>query len=153
LSAPRQGFLSSYRDRGLEVMIHVRRLLAVGALLAGAVALTGSDLVWGEPGRDKALAGWRKGDGKNVKPIQVEAPAAERETSGFEAPRAAVYRAGKDDPSLALQPQPRLDDAPARPKDYLVIIDTSASKAQGPLAEAVLIAQQLADPLGADDRL
>ena len=41
-------------------MIEVRRLLAVGAILAGAATLTWTG-AWGEPGRDKDLKDWRKG--------------------------------------------------------------------------------------------
>ena len=41
--------------------------------MASGAALTCSELVWGDPpGRDKALANWRKGDGKSIKPVQKQ---------------------------------------------------------------------------------
>src|SRR5262249_12021279 len=52
-----------------------------------------------------------------------------------------------------LQVRPTLPDAPALPKDYLVLIDTSASKAAGPLAVSVQIAHELATKLGEQDRM
>ncbi len=54
---------------------------------------------------------------------------------------------------FALQLKPRLDALPAKPLDLLVMIDTSASQAQGPLASAIKITEQLAAAAGANDRL
>src|SRR5262249_38482085 len=54
---------------------------------------------------------------------------------------------------FALQVKPKLADAPARPRDVLVLVDTSASKAQGPLALAQKITEELLGKLSAKDRV
>src|SRR5262249_18928147 len=64
-----------------------------------------------------------------------------------------LYRTEAGEHLFALQLKPQLADAPARPRDYLVLVDTSASKAQGPLAIAGKLADALAAQLGKDDRL
>src|SRR5262245_28232140 len=134
-------------------MIQVRRLLAVGAILAGAAILTCTDVVWGEPGRDKELHDWRRGDGKAVRPPRDDGHfAADLDRNRFTDIPVVVYQNGADT-LFALQVQPKLPDAPALPKDYLVLIDTSASKAMGPLGVSVQIAQELARQLGKDDRM
>src|ERR1700741_680479 len=124
-------------------MIHARRLMAVGAVLAVAAVLTCSD-VWSDPGPDKELKAYHKGDGKNIKPGEDRTHFAEDlERNRFLDAPVVVYQAEKGEMLFGLQVTAKLPDAPARPKDYLVIIDTSASKAMGPL----VVAQQIAAAL------
>src|SRR5262245_63539207 len=133
-------------------MIQVRRLLAVGAILAGAAILTSTD-VWGEPGRDKELNDWRKGDGKAVKPARDEGHfAADLDRNRFTDAPVGAYKDGADT-LFWLQVRPTLPDAPALPKDYLVLIDTNASKAAGPLAVSVRIAHGQRAKLGETARM
>ncbi len=135
-------------------MFEARRLLAVGAILGVAAILTCTD-VWGEPGRDKDLKDWRKGDGKLVKPDDKDAgpPADDLNGNRFVDLPVVVYQPDTDVALAGIQIKPKLPDAPVRPKDYLVIVDTSASKAMGPLAIAHQITYHLSKKLGADDRV
>jgi hypothetical protein len=133
-------------------MIVARRLLAVGALL-GVAALVTSTGVWGEPGRDKELTAWRKGDGKAIKPETDDHFNDSLNRNRFLDTPVVTYQADKGDTLFALQVLPKLPDATARPKDYLVIVDTSASKALGPLVIAQEITKALIEKLGKDDRL
>ncbi len=57
------------------------------------------------------------------------------------------------DTLFAWQIKPALEAAPARPRDVLVVVDTSASQAGRPLQQARLILLGLAGALGADDRV
>lgn len=131
-------------------MIEVRRLMAVGALLGAAAVLTCAD-VWGEPERDKALRAFHKG-GENVKPAAEGAFARDLDRNRFAEAPLVVYQVEKDR-LFGLQVKAKLPDAPARAKDYLVVVDTSASKAMGPLALAQKIVEELVKKLGPDDRL
>src|SRR5262245_30733896 len=133
-------------------MIAVRRLFGVAAFLAVVALLTSSD-VWGEP-RDKERAKWQNGDGKNKPAAKVEAQAADEaaEKNRFADVPVVVYQ-GKEDRLFALSVQPKLPETDPRPIDYLVMVETSASKAFGPLAMAQEIAVALAAKLGADDRI
>src|SRR4051794_6268453 len=139
-------------------MIDVRRLRAVGALLGLAAVVTCTH-VWGEPGRDKARP-WQLGDGRNHNPAKVDDRFTEDLAhSRFADQPLVLYRDdkggnGQGEAVFALQLRPRLDDAPARPRDYLVLVDTSASKALGPfLTQARQIARELAARVGPDDRI
>src|SRR5947209_1929360 len=134
-------------------MIEVRRLLAVGAALSLAAVLTCAH-VWGGPGQGKRIEPWRPGDGRNLTPDERNRQFADDLVgSRFADQPLVLYQGDKGDAAFALQVKPQLADAPARPRDYLVLVDTSASKAQGPLAAAQQIAARLADRLGAGDRL
>jgi hypothetical protein len=133
-------------------MIAVRRLFAVGAILALAVAFTQID-VWGEPGRGKKRKDFHKGESK----IKVATASPDDEVEASASPFAdkpvVLYQKKKGETWFALQIKPKLPDAPARPRDYLVLVDTSASKARGPLQIAQNITQELAKKLGAKDRM
>ncbi len=133
-------------------MYQIRRLLAVGVMfLAGAVLVTCTD-VWGDSGRDQELRNWHKGDGKSIAPPRDDKFSAELEHNRFEDKPVVVYQRGNE-AYFALQIKPALPDAPAMPTDYLLVIDTSASKANGPLMVSIEIAQELASRLGAEDRM
>src|SRR5262249_55645722 len=96
--------------------------------------------------------GWRKG-GQTVSPPKDGHFAPDLERSRFAEAPLLAYRAEGGEALFALQVRPALPDAPPLPTDYLVVIETSASKAMGPLAIATLIAQELARQLGGDDRM
>src|SRR4051812_3856386 len=134
-------------------MIEVRRLLAVGTVLSLAAVLTCAH-VWGDPGGGKAPEAWRPGDGRNLTPAQVDRRFADDlPASRFADQPLVLYQGDKGETVFALQVKPVLKDAPPRPRDYLVLIDTSASKAQGPLSQAQQITTKLAEKLGAGDRM
>jgi hypothetical protein len=120
-------------------MLAVRRLIAVGAVLALAGILAGSQL-WGEsPGRDGEQTKNLHGSGGLRKD---NANAGDRRfaenlgLSRFSDKPLVLYRTEEGETLMALQVKPQLAAAPARPRDYLILIDTSASKADGQLETA-----------------
>src|SRR5262249_18496628 len=115
-----------------------------------AAILTCTD-VWGEPGRDKDLKAWKKG-GKVVKPSADDAAFEDIGQNRFSKTPLVLYRPEKGDTLFGLQVQPKLPDAEKSTVDYLVIVDTSASKAMGPLAVAGQISDALIKLLGPEDR-
>jgi len=129
-------------------MIPVRRLLAVTAFLAVAALLTSSD-VWGDP--DKDGKNWQKGE-KDKPAIKKDKKDEELDKNRFVEKPVITYQ-DKDGTYFALQVQPKLPDAPAVPTDYLVLVETSASKATGFLAVAQKVVSTLVENLGAEDRL
>src|SRR2546430_2643918 len=123
-------------------MTEGRRLLAVSAILALAAIVSYSH-VWGEPARNKELDKWRaEGD----KPA---ATAADRQfgedlaSSKFAQNPVVTYRTQEGETFFALQVKPELPRVAARPRDFLVLIDNSASQTQGPLANAIKITEAL----------
>jgi tetratricopeptide (TPR) repeat protein len=131
-------------------MIAVRRLLAVGALLGLAAACT-SPRVWAEPKRERDLKAYRSNS--TTPPTEDRSFADELAASRFAEQTFLAYTTAKGDGYFALQLKPKLDAPPARPRDYAVLVDTSASKANGVLDLEKSIVAALADHIGADDRL
>src|SRR5205823_5606982 len=126
-------------------MFSLRRVVAVAAVLGVAACITCSHL-WGEPTRDKELKDAKDGN-KAQLPEQFEAGFADDLVfTRFGESPLVVYQSTKDEYFYALQVKPTLPDAKeqaSRPRDYLVVIDTSASKTGGHL----LAAQKLAETL------
>src|SRR5438477_244071 len=111
-------------------MLEIRRLRAVGAVLALAAVFTCAH-VWGEPDRGKDS----KDPRPNLSPAgpgRVES-ADELMASKFESQRVVVYQTQEGVPLFGWSLKPKLEAVPVRPRDYLLLIDTSASKAEGPL--------------------
>src|SRR5262245_23363555 len=129
-------------------MTNVRRLLVVGAILALAALISFSH-VWGDPARDKEK--FRPGGG------------APSDRGGFllgenlaltkftDQP-VVMYRTLDGETLFALQALAKIDPLPARPRDFLILIDTSASQAQGPLNASRLIAEAVVNAGQRDDR-
>src|SRR5262249_45758740 len=114
-------------------MTVVRRLMSVGALVA-LLALIALSHVWGEPARDKDQK-FRPGSGK------LAADAGQQLMDDLAANKFAeqplvTYRTREGETLFALQASAKLEPAAPRPIDYLILIDNSASQAQGPLAVA-----------------
>src|ERR1700722_3566347 len=139
-------------------MLEVRRLWAVGTILFLSAILASSQ-VWGEPARDKdkdkELKDWRKGkDGKDDKDDAADRRFAEEMgKSRFLGKPLVLYPRPNGEVLFAWQAQPKLDDTPARPRDYVVLVTTSASMAQGPLNDAIKITESLAAKLNPKDRM
>jgi tetratricopeptide (TPR) repeat protein len=137
-------------------MLAARRLTAVAAVLS-LTALVAVSHVWGESRRDEEQ--FRKKQGStDPRPARADADrqfAEDLQTSRFSDRPLVVYRTPKGETLFALQVKPKLDADPAAgdPCDYLVLVDTSASKAQGPLAIAQELAHALARRLGRADRM
>jgi tetratricopeptide (TPR) repeat protein len=66
---------------------------------------------------------------------------------------AITYRLREGETLFAWQIRPTLDPVPPRPRDVLVMVDTSASQAGRPLQQARQILQALSASLTADDRI
>ena len=138
-------------------MVSLHRVLAVGGFLAVAVILTCSH-VWGDPGRDKKDS---KDNGKAEFPKSVDprdaldlrSPFSNQEFTKFSDKPVIVYKTSTGVLDFAVQLQPGLPDVKARPRDYLVMIDTSASKSAGYFAAAQKLAEALIQKMGPDDRL
>ena len=64
-----------------------------------------------------------------------------------------TYRLGSGDTVFAWQVKPALAAQPGRPRDVLVMVDTSASQAGEPLAKARAVLTALAKETGPEDRL
>src|SRR5205085_847656 len=64
-----------------------------------------------------------------------------------------TYRTTGGELLFALQLKPKLDPAPARPRDVAVIVDTSASQVRGPLDAARDITESLVKNAGDSDRI
>lgn len=71
----------------------------------------------------------------------------------FSTQPALTYQIKGGDLLFAWQIKPTLDPAPARPRDVVVMVDTSASQAGLPLKQARNIVAALGTTLGADDRV
>ena len=128
-------------------MIEIRRLLAVAGVLAAA-AIISTSVVWGVSERDKEEKTWRAGDGKFINPQDSSGRSAEElERSRFADQTMVVYQPEGGEALFGLQVRPTLDKPADLPRDYLVIVDTSASKAQGPMTIALQIALQLSEYL------
>ncbi len=134
-------------------MLPIRRLPAVGVILLLAAILT-TARVWSDPrnDKDKGLKDYHKG-GRVDALGKVDRLAGEETVNRFADQPLSLYQTTHGETLFALQVQPQLQPLPARPRDVAVLIDTSASKAMGPLAQAIQIAQLLLAKLGADDRL
>jgi hypothetical protein len=132
-------------------MTEGRRLLAVGALLALAAAVCYSHVLGdGAPNRDAER--WRAERDKALTG-HADQVTDDLAASRFSASPVLTFRTPEGETLFALQVKPDLPAGPARPCDYLVLVDTSASQARGPLAAAVKLTEGLAASLHADDRL
>jgi hypothetical protein len=132
-------------------MTYVRRLKAVGAVLALAAIITNSH-VWGESANKPPEK--RRAAASKVRTQPGEQDIAE-DLANTKFAKAAVltYRTTGGETLFALQIKPKLDPVPERPRDYLVMVDTSASQAKAPLATARALTEALSAALKADDRI
>ena len=73
--------------------------------------------------------------------------------SKFSGTPVLAYKNPAGETIFAWQVKPVLPAAAARPRDVLVLVDTSASQAGDPMKQAGLIIEALGKKLGADDRL
>lgn len=132
-------------------MNNVRRLKAVGAVLALAAVVTSAH-VWGEP-TDKSQERFRTSSGL-LPPDKNTNQFGEDLTECKFADRAVLtYRTQSGDTLFALQVQPKLDAGPARPRDLLILVDTSASQAGRPLTGALALAKALVAAAAPGDRV
>ncbi len=124
-------------------MAKARRLLVVAGLL-GVAAIVSSSWSAGEPAANKVpppAAGKRPAPPLNLEPAEKALA-----QSKFAEAKLVSYRPLQGDPYFALQVQPKLEPALPRPRDYLLLVNSSAGQA-GP---AWLAACQIADGIVKD---
>jgi hypothetical protein len=133
-------------------MTSIRRFGAVGAILTLAVVVSSSQ-VFGEPNskaRQPSLA-----TGSKAIPEQAaDSLAKDLAATKFADRPVLTYRTKDGNLLFALQIKPKLDTAFAtKPCDYLIMVDTSASQIGKPLADARMLAQEMAKAAHSDDRI
>src|SRR5579871_619015 len=132
-------------------MTYVRRLRVVGAVLALTAILTNSH-VWGEV--DKKPPEKRPTAKAKVSPEKADEDITDDlAQTKFAKASVLTYRTTGGETLFALQIKPKLEPSPVRPRDYLIIVDTSASQANAPLATARALTQALQKSLKGEDRL
>jgi tetratricopeptide (TPR) repeat protein len=132
-------------------MTYVRRLKAAGVALALAAIVTNSH-VWGESAK-KAPEKHRSPTSKASLDKGDSDIAEDLANTKFAKAAVLTYHTTTGDNLFALQIKPKLDPVPERPRDYLVMVDTSASQAKGPLAAAQALTEAVGAALKADDRM
>ena len=124
-----------------------RRHHVAGATLALLAAITCSH-VWGDS------AAKRTAPNQLAAAIRTPDVNTPDDIGGRFAKQPVVtYRPVSGDDHFALQLKATLPPSPARPRDVLVLIDTTASQAGRPLQNARLVLDELAKAARADDRL
>jgi hypothetical protein len=104
-------------------MTRLRRLLAVVAFLGVATWISSS--LQGQSGKKAAGTGTTP----QITPAKQTSQLAEAGDSRFAAAGVQTYQPLKGDAYFALQLQPTLELAPARPRDYLIMLSTAATQA------------------------
>src|SRR5437868_4837489 len=132
-------------------MTSVRRLKIAGGLLALTAVITTSHL-WGDSARQSP----RKGQPR----VRTYTPDKGDEgftddlaDSKFAKGGLFTYRTTEGDLLFALSLKPKLEAGADRPTDYAIMVDTSASQARGPLANACGIAERLIATTHDQDRV
>src|SRR5262245_25377828 len=118
-------------------MTQVRRLGAAGAGLALAAVLTCAH-VWGGPDKDDAGKKTRAGARPDRQP-DVEDVASTK----FSDQPLISYHTRDQETVFGWQLKPKLDAVRARPRDVLVLVDTTSSQAGAPLATANKLAEAI----------
>ncbi|HKB36789.1 MAG TPA: hypothetical protein VKD72_10060, partial [Gemmataceae bacterium] len=136
-------------------MIQVRRLGGLGAALA-LVALITCTQVRGGPGKDREQEDFRKG-GKDLEARKVADNNLEDDlaASKFATQPVVVYdtRGGDRDFGWTIKAPLKNDAAGRRNRDYLILVDTSASQHGGPLKLAHQLAEAVVKGMDGDDRV
>src|SRR5438067_2427600 len=109
-------------------MTCVRRIRAVSAVLALAAVLSTAH-VWGTPSDKTPRDQFRASTGQFTPDKGDRTLAEDLAASKFAQGGAITYQTTAGQTLFALQVQPQLTAGPARPRDLLVLIDTSASQA------------------------
>jgi hypothetical protein len=127
-------------------MTKVRRLLAIATFL-GVVAIVSSGLQ-GQQGKKAGT-----GTTPQASPASKVSQLAEAVDSRFTLPGVLTYQPIKGDISFALQLKPKLDPTPRRPRDFLILISTSATQAGHGWIAAHQIAEGIIETASDTDRV
>jgi tetratricopeptide (TPR) repeat protein len=132
-------------------MFAVRRLLAVGSVLTLLGVLASAHL-WGQKGRAKTMF-----DSTESKPAPAPVDPyaiADRSLSRYaDRPLVFYHRPDMKETLMALQVKPRLEAVAARPRDYVILIDTAAHMGGSYLHTAQELVKAFVAKLAADDRV
>ena len=131
-------------------MTMIRRLTAVVTLLVMTAAVTSTN-VWGDSGRKSQNEPIANGS-KTVPADAKRSLGEDLAASKFSTHKVLTYRTRDGETLIALQVQPKLDPVPARPRDYLILVDTSASQVGLPLANACTLTEEILKSVGPNDR-
>ncbi|MHB1425055.1 MAG: hypothetical protein ACYC3I_17935 [Gemmataceae bacterium] len=134
-------------------MFAVRRLFAVGSVLT-LIGVLASAHLWGQA-KDRAKSPLDSTETQRPRDTNLDPHAvAEMSLSRFaDQPLALYHRPETKETLLAVQVKPPLKAAPARPRDYLVLIDTAAHMAGGDLKTAQTLVHNFLSRLGGEDRV
>src|SRR6516225_9158216 len=128
-------------------MTQVRRLVGAGAILVLAVVIT-CTFVLGDPSRDKQR--YHPGD-NDAAPVRVGLP--EVASSKFADQPVITYNASDGVKYFAAQIFAKGVSADRRPRDILILVDTSAGQALGSLPVAKNLVATIAGKAGAEDQI
>src|SRR5437868_4568008 len=131
-------------------MTYVRRLRVVGAVLALTAIFTNSH-VWGESAKKPPEK--RRSDTPRFSKEKDQDIAEDLANTKFAKEAVLTYRTTSGETLFALQIKPKLDPVPERPRDYLLMVDTSASQVKAPLAAARALTEAVCKTLKPDDRI
>jgi tetratricopeptide (TPR) repeat protein len=123
----------------------VRRFVVVAAGLA-VTALVSSSFTQGEPGKGRPEAGRPEVAPRGARPGLggLDGPEKALAESKFDKGGTLTYRTLEGETYFALQLQPKLDAVPARPRDYMIVVSSSAVMAgvhwrvAGQIAEGII---------------
>jgi tetratricopeptide (TPR) repeat protein len=133
-------------------MTKVRRLAAVLAGLAVAAVI--SSQLWGQnPTGRKDRPALLPNDGTRLAGENAADPESALARSKFTQGGVVTYQPAQGDPLFALQLKPKLEPTPRRPRDYLVLVSTSAGQAGAPWTAARQIAEAVFKDARAEDRV
>ena len=131
-------------------MTTVRRLMLLSAFLA-LVALLTTAHVWGDSGNSK---------GKRLPDRNEPAPAAVQKKlvddlahTKFSGKNVVTYQTKDGTILFGLQVQPKLDAVAARPRDVVLMVETSAGQVRSPMAAARQLSEAIAKAAGNGDRI
>ena len=134
-------------------MLTIRRPIIVGGVVMLAAVFTCA-FVFGEPANPAKVA---KADEKAPEakaPAKDDGFTADTETTSPFADKPLLVFQGKDGHRLfALQVQPALPPAKAKPRDLVILVDTTASQAGGHFLAAEKLVEAVIAKLGKDDRV
>lgn len=130
-------------------MSTVRRLMAIGAVLALVAVVTRSSLQGDSASKIPA----KKALPERATPDEAEKILGSFAVNKFTKDGVLTYTTKEGATLFALQVQPKLDPISVKPRDYLVLIDTTASQAGPPYQIEMHLLYQLARSLEAKDRV
>ncbi len=128
------------------------RRLAVVSTVVGAVAAFSSANLWGNPDTPKPKETIQNGS-KSIAPATNQSLSEDLAETKFATRKVVSYRTRNGDILAALQLKPNLASMPARPRDIVFLVDTSASQVGGPLANACILIDEVIKDSRAGDRI